>query len=196
MSMAVPTPVELEIDAPEQVTNWRPLVQWFLAIPHHVVAYVLQAVSGVLTLVSFFAILFTQKIPPGIVNFQIMYLRYRTRVVAYAGFMHEQYPKFEFTPAAAEPGGDPVRVSVQPPDVLNRWLPLVKWFLAIPHYIMLVIYGIAAFVLWIVNVFIVLFTGKWNPQHRAFIVKFLRYALRVEVYIKLLRDEYPSFTLT
>jgi hypothetical protein len=195
MAMAVSAPVVLEVDAPEQVTNWRPLVQWILAIPHLFIANVLRSVSGVLGIVSLFAILFTEKIPDGIVNFQIMTLRYQTRVHVYAGFMHEQYPPFDFTPSAADPGGTPVRVSVQPQADLNRWLPLVKWFLAIPHYVMILIYGIAAIVLWIVNFFIVLFTGKWNPQHRTFIVKFLRYVLKVEVYILLLRDDYPSFTL-
>ena len=196
MSMAVPAPVELELDAPEQVANWRPLVQWFLAIPHLFISNALQSVAGILGVVSVFTILFTQKIPEGIVNFQVTILRYQTRVRAYAGFMHEKYPPFDFTPSTTDPGGDPVRLSVQPEANLNRWLPLVKWFLAIPHYIMIIIYGIAAVVLWIVNLFIVLFTGKWNPQHRAFIVRFLRYVVRVEVYILLLRDEYPSFSLT
>jgi hypothetical protein len=196
MAMAVSEPVVLEVDAPEQITNWRPLVQWLLAIPHLLITNALQSVSGVLAIVSFFAILFTGKIPEGIINFQVMILRYQTRVHAYVIFMHEQYPQFDFTPSTNDPGGDRVRVSVQPQADLNRWLPLVKWFLAIPHYVMIVIYGIAAVVLLIVNVFIVLFTGKWNPQHRAFIVKFMRYVLKVEVYILMLRDDYPSFTLT
>ena len=196
MAMAASAPVELELDAPEKIENWRPLVQWILAIPHLFIANVLRSVSGVLAVVSFFAILFTEKIPDGIYNFQVMILRYQNRVNFYAGFMHDRYPKFDFTPSAADPGGEPVRVSVQPQGTLNRWLPLVKWFLAIPHYVMLVIYGIAAVVLWIVNLFIILFTGKWNREHRNFLVKYSRYLLRVEVYVLLLRDEYPSFSLT
>jgi hypothetical protein len=196
MSMAVPAPVELEVDAPEQVTNWRPLVQWFLAIPHLVVVYVLQAVSGVLTLVSFFAILFTQKIPPGIVNFQIMYLRYRTRVFAYAGFMHEQYPKFDFTPSAAEPGGDPVRLSVQPPDTLNRWLPLVKWFLAIPHYVALLVLDIAVLLCSVVAWIAILFTGRYPRRLFNFVVGVMRWHNRVVGYaFALTTDRYPPFRL-
>lgn len=195
MAMAASAPVVLEFDAPEQVTNWRPLVQWILAIPHLIISRVLGIVSGVLWIITFISILFTEKIPEGVFNFQVMIIRYQARVYVYSGFMHEQYPKFDFTQSSNDPGGDPLRLSIAPQADLNRWLPLVKWFLAIPHYVMIVIYGIAAVVLWVVNFFIVLFTGKWNPQHRAFIVKFLRYCLKVQVYIFLLRDDYPSFTL-
>jgi len=195
MSAAVPSPVQFDLAAPEEMENWRPLVQWLFAIPHLIIASALGYVSGAVLVISFFAILFTEKIPDGLYNFQVMVLRYRYRVTAYAGFMHSTYPKFEFAMTAADPGGDPVTLSVAPQAPLKRWMPLVKWLLAVPHYIMLVIYGIGAAVLWIVNLFIILFTGKWNGGHRTFIVRVNRYAARVVAYVLLLRDEYPSFTL-
>jgi roadblock/LC7 domain-containing protein len=196
MSATNPSPVQFDLAAPEELDRWRPFVQWLLAIPHFIVAGALSTVSRVLVFVSIFTVLFTEKIPDGIYNFQVMVLRYSSRVSAYAGFMHSTYPKFEFDMTAADPGGDPITLSIAPQAAkLKRWMPLVKWFLAIPHYIMVIIYGIGAVVLWIVNAFIILFTGKWNAGHRSYIVKVARYTQRVTAYVYLLRDEYPSFTL-
>lgn len=188
--------VSVEFDAPTKVANWRPIVQWILAIPHLVIAQVLGYVSGVIWFISFFAVLFTKQIPEGLFNFQVMVLRYRTRATMYAGFLHEQYPKFEFSTAQQDPGGDPLRLSIARPTEVSRWLPLVKWLLAIPHYILLFIFGIGAVVLWILNFFIVLFTGKWNDGHRNYIIKVTRYSMLVSAYIMLLRDEYPAFGLS
>jgi hypothetical protein len=189
-------PVRLEFDAPERVANWRPLVQWFLAIPHIVILYVLSAVSRVLWVVSFFTVLFTKQIPEGIFNFQVMVLRYQTRVASYIYFMREPYPAFEFPMDQQDPGGDPaVSLSIDRPEEVNRWLPLVKWLLAIPHYIVLLVYGIGAFFVLIAAFFAVLFTGKFPLGMRDYIVKVARYGLRIQVYIQFMRDEYPSFSL-
>ena len=195
MSASVPSAVQFELTAPEELENWRPLVQWILAIPHLIVASALRAVAFAVLIVCFFAVLFTEKIPDGLYNFQIMVLRYQTRVSAYAGFMHDQYPKFEYEMMANDPGGDPVTLSIAQQGTLNRWLPLVKWLFVIPHLIVFAVYSIGAVVLWIVNLFIILFTGKWNTNHRRYIVRVSRYGLRVWTYFLLLRDEYPSFTL-
>ena len=81
-------PVTFEFEAPAKVANWRPIVQWFLAIPHWVISQVLGYVSGVLAIISFFAVLFTQHVPAGIHNFQVMVIRYRARVTMYSGFTH------------------------------------------------------------------------------------------------------------
>jgi hypothetical protein len=188
-------PVRYEFDAPERVANWRPLVQWILAIPHLIVSQVLGYVMAVLGLVSFFTVLFTKQIPPGIFNFQVMALRYQYRVNSYAYFMHEKYPPFEFATTTTDPGGEPVRVEIDRPEELHRWLPLVKWLLAIPHLIVLTVYGIGAFFVMIAAFFAVLFTGKFPLGMRDYVVKVGRYALHVQAYLYLLRDEYPSFSL-
>lgn len=188
--------VMVELDAPPQLERWRPLVQWLLALPHHVVAYFLQIASGAVWAICAVSVLFTRKVPPGLADFQVMSLRYRSRVQAYSGFAHASYPKFEYQLSAPDPGGDPLHFSIVPQrQEMNRWLPLYNWFIAIPHYVMLMIYGIAAAVLWILNFFIVLFTGSWNANHRAFIVKVWRYGVRVVAYVILLRDDYPEFGL-
>ena len=188
-------PVTFEFEAPAKVANWRPIVQWILAIPHIIIMQVLGYVSGAIALISFFAVLFTKSIPEGLYNFQVMVLRYRARVTMYAGFTHEQYPKFEFAMSGVDPGGDPVQLSVRPPAQWTRGNAF-NWLLAIPHYVVLFIFGIGAAVLWIINFFIVLFTGKWNEGHRTYIVKVQRYQTKVTAYAYMLETEYPAFGLS
>lgn len=184
-----------EFEAPAKVANWRPIVQWILAIPHLVIAQVFGYVSGVIAVISFFAVLFTKSIPDGLYNFQVMSMRYRARVTMYAGFTHEQYPKFEFAMAQTEPGGDPVQLSVLRPAEWTR-ANAFNWILAIPHYLLLAVVSIGAAVLWIINLFIVLFTGKWNEGHRLFIVKVQRYQYKVWAYALMLETKYPAFSLS
>src|SRR6266508_1647530 len=100
-------PAQFTFDAPERVANWRPLVQWLLAIPHLVIVYVLQAVARVLAVVSWSAIVFTGRLPAGLANFQAMYLRYNLRTASYFGFLREEYPPFSFATSPADPGDDP-----------------------------------------------------------------------------------------
>ena len=79
---------------------------------------------------------------------------------------------------------------------LNRWLPLVKWFLAIPHYIVLFFLAVAAVVMWIVTWFIILFTGRYPKGIFDFMVGVLRWSLRVTAYaFILITDHYPPFSL-
>jgi hypothetical protein len=94
---AQPYPATLTFDPPERVKNWRPLVNWLLAIPHLVVASALRYVSQVLGVVSWFIILFTGRLPDGIASFQVMYLRYYARAGLFAGFLKEEYPPFALT---------------------------------------------------------------------------------------------------
>ncbi|HEV8297881.1 MAG TPA: DUF4389 domain-containing protein [Acidimicrobiales bacterium] len=189
-------PVQLSFDAPEKVANWRPLVHWLLGIPHYIIADVLNAVSGVIWIISFFAVLFTESIPEGLFNLQVMIHRYQARVTTYALFMRESYPRFEFTMSQQDPGNDPLGLSIQRPAKVNRWLPLVKWLLAIPHYIVLLVYGIGAIVVVIITFFAVLFTGKYPLGMRDYLVKVGRYGTKVKAYVLFMRDEYPSFALS
>ena len=85
-------PVRLTIDYPEQIANWRPLVQWLLAIPYLLIAGVLYWLTGVLTIVAFFTVIFTKQIPRGIFELMVPGLRWHLRGNAYAYFMTERYP--------------------------------------------------------------------------------------------------------
>ena len=191
-------PATLTFDPPEKVANWRPLVQWLLAIPHFIVLYVLRFVAEVVAVVTWFIILFTGKLPESIANLQAMYLRYQARTFTYAGFMREEYPPFAFTTATADPGEVPrVRVDARPElENRNRLTVGFRLILAIPQLIVLGLLFIAAFVVYVIAFFAVLFTGRWPEGLRDFNVNVIRYQLRVEAYLFLLTDAYPPFALS
>lgn len=188
-------PARLDLEAPHEIANWRPLVHWLLGIPQLLIASVLRTVRQVLLVIAFFAILFTTKIPRGLFDMVVMTYRYRWRVGSYVLWMREPYPPFDFTPASGDAGGDPARVSIDYPETLNRWLPLVKWLLAIPHYIVLAFLTLGAVFVGIAVFFAVLFTGRFPPGMRTYLVGVNRWSLRVKSYAGFLRDEYPPFTL-
>ena len=188
-------PARLDFAGPLEIKNWRPLVNWLLAIPQFIVAGVLRTVRQVLQLIALFTVLFTKKIPRGLFDMIVMTLRYQWRVDTYAVWMRESYPPFEFTPASDDPGGDPASVSVDYPEELNRWLPLVKWFLAIPHYFVLLFLFLGGVFVALGAFFAVLFTGRYPEGMRSYLVGVNRWSLRVVAYAGLLRDEYPPFSL-
>jgi hypothetical protein len=102
--------------------------------------------------------------------------------------------------AVADPAGPPsppypASLEISYPSELNRWLPLVKWLLAVPHYIALFFVGIGAFFALIYAFFVVLFTGRWPRSAFDFVVGTLRWAFRVVAYIHLMTDVYPPFSL-
>jgi hypothetical protein len=186
--------VRLSLDAPLAVQNWRALVNWILAIPHFFVIYGLNIVAQILALISVFTILFTRRNP--FVAFQSMVLRYQWRVWSFAGFMRNEYPPFDFEVVAIDNGADTASVSVTPPAELNRWLPLVKWILVIPHVIVLAFVFIGVFIVHVIAFFAVLFTGRWPEGMRRFVVGAVRWSVRVQAYgFVLLTDRYPPFSL-
>jgi hypothetical protein len=85
-------PVRMHIEYPEHVANWRPLVQWLLAIPYLIVGGVLYWLTGVLAFISFFTILFTKRIPRDLYDLMVPGLRWYLRGGAYAYFVTERYP--------------------------------------------------------------------------------------------------------
>src|ERR1700724_782340 len=104
MAMSIPYPVQLDFQADRHITRWRPLVQWLLAIPHLLIANVLRTLRQVLTLISLFTVLFTERIPRPLFDMIAMTYRYEWRAFSYAMFLHEDYPPFDFQPAAGDDG--------------------------------------------------------------------------------------------
>ncbi len=92
-----------------------------------------------------------------------------------------------------------VHLEIDYPDVerdLNRWMPLVKWFLAIPHYIVLIVLGVIAVFAIIIAWFAILFTGRYPRALFDYVVGVGRWGLRVQAYVSLLvTDRYPPFSL-
>ncbi len=110
-------------------------------------------------------------------------------------------PAFESQEVAvSDPSGPPSPVyqatlEISYPPELNRWLPLVKWLLVIPHFIALFFVGIAAFFVLVFAFFAVLFTGRWPRGAFDFLVGTLRWSYRVLMYFHLMTDAYPPFSL-
>ncbi len=196
MSLSVPYPAQVEFHGDRHITRWRPLVQWLLAIPQLMIASALGSLRQVLTLISLFTVLFTERIPRPLFDMIATTYRYQWRAMSYALFMHEDYPPFDFQPAAADDGVEPhTTLSIAYPDHLDRWKPLYKWFLAIPHYLVLFVLSVASLFAFLGGVVAVGLTGEYPAGIRDFLVGVYRYGLRVEAYAGLLTDTYPPFQL-
>lgn len=189
-------PANLELSAPNEVARWRPLVHWLLAIPQLIIANVLSNVASVLTLISWFIILFTGKLPAGIADFQCMVLRYELRTYTYALWLREPYPPFEFDVTATDPGTDPVAVHLEPRLAdRNRLTVALRIIWIIPIAVFAIVIVIAMWFAMVAAFFVVLFTGRWPNGLRGFVVGAGRLWLRVNAYGRLLVDVYPPFSL-
>jgi len=137
-------------------------------------------------------IVFRQKYPRWWFDWNLAIARFATRFLAYLALLRDEYPSTDEEQA--------VHIDIPYPnarDDLNRWLPLVKWFLAIPHYIVLWFLAIAAIVVVIVSWFAILFTGRYPKDLFDFVVGVFRWYLRVMAYAFLLTtDRYPPFRLS
>ena len=188
------TTVDLEAD--NRVARWRPLVQWLLAIPHLVVADALSALRGILSLISGVTVVFTGRLPRPLFDAITMTYRYEWRALSYVVFLHDDYPPFEFTPAADDDGHAPhATLAIAYPERLNRWRPLYKWLLAAPHYVVCIALAVAGVVTVLWSGLAVIATGRYPERARRFVVGAYRYGLRVQAYVGPLTDQYPPFRL-
>ena len=196
MAVTNPYPAQVDFHADRRIARWRPLVQWLLAIPQLAIAHVLSDLRTVLTLISFFTVLFTKRIPKPVFDAIAMTYRYEWRAVSYALLLHDDYPPFDFTVGAEDDHLEPhTTLSISYPGELSRWMPLYKWLLAIPHYVVTTALVLAAIPTFVVGFVAVLVTGEYPHGVRTFLVNVYRYVLRVQAYVGLLTDQYPPFTL-
>ncbi len=188
-------PATIDVQTPEKLDNWRPLVQWIMAIPHLIIAGAMEYVSGAVAVISWFVILFTGRLPAGLANFQVMILRYTTRAEMYAGFLYDEYPAFDFTMSASEPGNSPVVLNVEPQlEGRNRLTVALRLLWAIPAMLYAMLISIVGAVCWILALFAILFTGRWPEGLRSWVMKSARVSVRAGAYLMLLTDEYPPFS--
>jgi hypothetical protein len=189
-------PVVVDLPREQPIARWRPLAHIFMAIPHIIVMYALSIVAGVMTFIGFFAVLFTKRWPASMLGLVVMYERYTLRVTSFILLMRESYPPFEFPQELTDPGDDPpARYTLEDPGELTRLAPLYQWFLAIPHYIVLFLLDIAAFIVYIAGWFVVLFTGRWPEGMAQFLISVVRWNARVTAYANFLTNQYPPFSL-
>jgi len=149
------------------------------------------AAGGLLVAPVLLMILFRQKYPRWWFDWNVALATFTLRVAAYLGLLRDEYPSTDEEQA--------VHVTIPYPDVrrdLNRWLPLVKWLLAIPHYIVLLFLYIGLLIAVVIAWFAILFTGRYPRSLFDYVVGVLRWHLRVVAYAFLLTtDRYPPFSL-
>jgi len=207
-------PVQLDVDYPDRALNRLTTgLRIFTIIP---IAIVLATVSGetwewgggtgpgdaggtvvvgaggLLFAAPLLMILFREKYPRWWFDWNLELTRFSSRVALYGALLDDRYPSTDEAQS--------LRLEMPYPDVpndLNRWLPLVKWFLAIPHYIVLAFLGIAAVVCVVIAWFAILFTGRYPRGLFDFVVGVGRWGVRVSAYAFLLvTDRYPPFSLS
>ena len=211
MSTQVGYPVRVEATLDQDLSRWVWLVKWFLAIPHFVVLAFLWMAFGLLSVVAFFAILFTGRYPKGIFEFNVGVLRWSWRVSYYSfgAFGTDRYPPFTLK----EVNDYPAHFEVAYPATLSRGLVLVKWWLlAIPHYLITGILLGGTWFAWnsdnwqassigligilaLIAVVTMAVTGTYPRSLFDLILGFNRWVLRVAAYVGLMTDEYPPFRL-
>ena len=212
-------PAHLEARLEQPLSRWLWLVKWILVIPHLIVLMFLWAAFAVLSVVAFVAILFTERYPRSIFDFNVGVLRWTWRVQYYttSAFATDRYPPFTL----ADDPDYPTHFDVDYPERLSRWLVLVKWWLlALPHYLVVAIFVGGAWttsrevgaahwaassgdVSWpgligllaLISAVVLLFTGRYPRALFDFLLGMSRWVLRVAAYVSLMTDQYPPFRL-
>lgn len=203
-----PYPVRFSVDYPDRALDRVTTVfRLFVAIPILIVlgsvaggtwqwsyengTAVAAGTGGLLFFGPLLMILFRQKYPRWWFDWNLELLRFSNRVGVYLALMDDRYPSTDEQQS--------VRLEFPYPDVpqdLNRWLPLVKWILAIPHYIVLFFLWIAAVVAVVIAWFAILFTGRYPRGLFDFVQGVIRWHNRVLGYAYILvTDRYPPFRL-
>jgi Domain of unknown function (DUF4389) len=198
-------PVTLAVDYPDRELNR--LTSFFRPITVMPIAFVLALVSGptngresrhwivasggVVFAATVLLLLFRRKYPRWWFDWNVALTWFTTRVLAYLALLRDEYPSTDAEQA--------VHLRIPYPDAgteLNRWLPLVKWFLAIPHYVVLAFLSVAAVVCVVLAWFAIVFTGRYPRSLFDFVVGVMRWWLRVGAYALLLAtDRYPPFSV-
>ena len=202
-------PVQFDVDFPVRSLNRATTAfRIFLAIPILIVLGTLSGGSiqtssgraptymaaggiGLLFLPLLLMIVFRQKYPRWWFDWNLNLMRFSNRVTVYLALLDDHYPSTDDEQA--------VHLDFPYPDAhqLNRWLPLIKWFLALPHYFVLIFLGIGAVVAVILAWFAILFTGAYPRGLFDFVVGVIRWSNRVTGYaFVLVTDQYPPFRLS
>ena len=197
-SSSYPVSVRGELTEPPGRGWW--LLKWLLGIPHYFILLFLWIAFIFVSLIAFFAILFTARYPESLFKFNVGVLRWSWRVgfYSYSALGTDKYPPFSLSPDPDYPAD----LDIPYPEKLSRGLVLIKWWLlAIPHYIVLAFFqggnqgGGMTFILAIFGAIATLFTGAYPADIFKLVIGMNRWSLRVAAYVSLMCDEYPPFRL-
>jgi len=185
-------PVRFELAYPEDAGRLRILIRWILAIPQILIASVLQDFAQLLAFLAFWVILFTRQYPEPLFRLVVGATRWNLNVMAYV-LMHDRpYPPFSF-----DDGVYPhLTYDVQRAAQYNRWLPLVKWLLVIPHFVVLTVLVLLGVLLWLYAAAVVAATGTFPRGVFNYLVSVGRWSARVTAYLYLQVDQYPPFSFS
>ena len=206
-------PMSLSVDYPEKLNRLTTFFRIFMFIPIFIILSTLTGGSaswgwgwnwselgwaiqygavGFVLVPLVLMLLFRKKYPRWWFDWSLALTRFVTRATAYLALLRDEYPSTDEEQA--------VHLEIAYPDAekeLRRGMPLVKWFLAIPHCVVLFFLGIAVQICLIIAWFAILFTGRYPRSLFNFVVGWMRWSLRVEVYAFLLTtDRYPPFSLS
>jgi hypothetical protein len=185
-------PVQFDVEYPEEGRNrLTTLFRLILMIPALVVITLAIYGVGFLTLATALMILFRKKYPRQWFDFQLAIARLSARLNAYTCLLRDEYPSTDEQQA--------VTLDIAYPDSeqLNRIMPLIKWLLAIPHYMVLFVLGIIAMIVTIIAWFAILIVGRFPRGIFNFSVGVSRWSVRVSAYAYMLTtDRYPPFRLS
>jgi len=209
-------PVEVRARLDEPLSRWLWIFKWLLAIPHYIVLFFLWIAFTVVTIIAFFAILFTTRYPRALFDFNLGVLRWSWRVgyYSYSALGTDRYPPFSL----GEEPDYPATLNIAYPERLSRGLVLVKWWLlAIPQYAVVAVFaGGAAFTTtsgggqaWqtgassggLIGLLVffagiaLLFADRYPRGLYDFVVGMNRWTFRVIAYAALMTDAYPPFRL-
>jgi hypothetical protein len=192
------SPVRVEGRLDPELRRWLWLAKWILLVPHYIVLIFLWIAFVVVSVVAFFAILFTGRYPRGLFDFNVGVLRWTWRVefYGYSALATDRYPPFTLDDVVDYPA----RLEVAYPEQLSRGLVLIKsWLLAIPHYIVISVFagsfgGLIGLLALFAGVAL-LFTARYPLGIFDFVLGLNRWIFRVTAYAGLMTDAYPPFKL-
>ena len=206
-------PLQLTGELAPQLSRGLWLVKWLLGIPHFIVLFFLWIAFLAVSAVAFFVILFTNRYPRRLFDFNVGVLRWTWRVCFYSynALGTDEYPPFTLKDVPEYPA----RLEVDYPESLSRGLVLVKWWLlALPHYLVVAVFAGGAWATWtgigngwmwssggligLLVLFagvVLLFTGRYPKPLYDFVLGMNRWVFRVAAYASLMTDAYPPFRL-
>jgi Domain of unknown function (DUF4389) len=206
-------PLQLTGELAPHLSRGLWLVKWLLAIPHYIVLFFLWVAFVGVSVIAFFAILFTGRYPRRLFEFNVGVLRWSWRVdfYSYSALGTDQYPPFTLSDVPDYPA----RLRVEYPQSLSRGLVLVKWWLlALPHYLIIGVFTGGAFagyneanggnwwygagligLLVLIAAIVLLFAGRYPRGIYDLVLGMNRWVFRVGAYAALMTDHYPPFRL-